>query len=102
MRTREILLEAARLVSRAWTQGATARDRKGHPVPYYSPDAYSFCALGAIQRALGTHPNVAQIRVARRACEESIPKPWGLATWNDHPGRTAREVVQLLKGAALA
>ena len=107
MREREILTEAVALVSRSWCQGAAARDRKGRPVDFTSSEAYSFCALGAIERACGSHvkpgesPEQEQRRRLRMAVEDSLGlKGEGLASWNDRPGRTKEEVVLALERVA--
>jgi hypothetical protein len=50
-RERAILKRARALVESGWTQGAAARNARGHAVPSASPAAKKFCAEGSINRA---------------------------------------------------
>ena len=54
---RDLLVEARTLIARpeAWTQGAGARDADGEPVGVEHEDAVSWCATGALNRAMYRH-----------------------------------------------
>ena len=54
---RDLLVEARTLIARpeAWTQGAGARDAQGEPVGVEHEDAVSWCATGALNRAMYRH-----------------------------------------------
>ena len=51
----KVLTKARDLISspERWTQGASARSANGCPVRVSCPDAVSWCALGAIEKAAG-------------------------------------------------
>ena len=53
MKTKEILIKARELIAQPehWTQYEMARDVDGNPVEWDAREAYSFCSLGAIDRA---------------------------------------------------
>lgn len=53
MKISECLREMHDLIeTKGWTQGAMARDAKGHIVPPDSSEATCFCLLGALDRVL--------------------------------------------------
>ena len=54
---RDLLVEARTLIARpeAWTQGVAARDADGEPVGVEHDDAVSWCATGALNRAMYRH-----------------------------------------------
>lgn len=49
--SRRVMCEARCLLNRGWAQGELARDADGKPVEPESPEAVSFCVLGAVIRA---------------------------------------------------
>lgn len=112
MTTREILIEAKRLIEeKGWTQGVFARDSTGLFIDMTSGDACSYCAGGAIcvagwransNRAelalLGTiHPYVAysaQLALLSAICPPGTYNALAdIASWNDDPHRTKAEVL---------
>lgn len=50
----EVLREAYELIKdrEHWTQGCAARTIEDHPCEALDPDAFSFCAVGAVQRTV--------------------------------------------------
>lgn len=96
MNTADILDQAADLIEPegAWTQGWFARDRHGHKVPTWSPDAVCWCAIGAILRAA----NLPSVAGAARSHIFSLVGP--IPDFNDAPERTQAEVVAKLREAA--
>jgi hypothetical protein len=48
----DVLKRARVLLERGWTQEALARDAENIPCPYMYPEAFKFCALGAIRRSV--------------------------------------------------
>ena len=100
-----ILTAAALLVRRGWTTGTEARDKRGKDVTFNLSEATRFDALGAIERACGTHPDARLAQVARARVErylvvrQGMDPSWGLGRWNDEPDRTREEVVSVLLAA---
>jgi hypothetical protein len=84
----------------SWTQGADARNAKGHPIPPWREDVVCLCLLGAKKRAstLGTQYG-AGFKV-EELLDEAVRKLTGskvsFVAYNDTPGRTYSEVVHLL------
>ena len=80
-------------VRSGWTQGARARDIHGMTVLAVSPDAVSWCLTGALSASdLVTERDLFRMR---RECRGLVGD--GLTDWNDDPGRTQAEVVELLE-----
>ena len=91
-RTRAILTSAIQYLDRGWTQGDDAIDEKGKPVPPRSPEACSWCAIGAISAAMGDYSKN-EHRLARDAITHTMGlRAYSLAEWNDDPKRTFAEV----------
>lgn len=103
MKTSEVLNKAADLIEeRGWTQGPLGWDATG-----------PLCALGGIGAALDCRtigdtycmwelaetPEVAA--VADYLGVAVGPEGGGVYNWNDAPGRTAAEVVEVLRAAAI-
>lgn len=102
---RDVLLKAASIVEQGWCQGS-----------FYNVDeltgAESVCALGAIMQAhrlLGVpeppgHPDGWAAGLLLRQTLNHRPSREGLSVvpdWNDAPGRTASEVAEAMRTAAL-
>ncbi|MDI3261174.1 MAG: hypothetical protein QJR02_15925 [Sinobacteraceae bacterium] len=85
-----VLTRARDLVARpgGWTQEEGARDDMGRPVPVFSPDACSFCSMGAIARACEDRHFEKGWDILRTALGGRLVAPW-----NDAPERTQAEVV---------
>lgn len=100
MTPREVLLKAAALVERGWTQDAGARSAKGNHVRSTGRAAVCWCAEGAIQKAAFGGDGYAY-HFAKGALLRALPKrALSIPDWNDAPGRTQAEVVAALKAAA--
>jgi hypothetical protein len=98
---KDTILKALALIENpeAWTQGASAQDSAGLPVPPESPQACRWCILGAIDKASNYDYNrwleaTRQIRDVLRGKATSI----SIAAFND--SHTHAEVLALLRKAA--
>lgn len=102
MDEREVLREAARLVRQGWSQGAFARDWKGHTVLVRSFRATNFCAVGAIRYWCGETNHDLALRAEQKLLEVLRRRDSALTVvkFNDAPGRTADEVAAALEEAA--
>ncbi len=79
-----------------WTKCAAARNKNGEPVFESSPQASSFCMIGAIARCYG--PDEFREFVERLVNYLRIRKGAVLiSNWNDDPARTHEEVLEVLK-----
>jgi hypothetical protein len=121
---RDLLLRAAGRADLAWCQGALTTDDTTSP--NFDPDACPVCAQGAIRWALSGKPfgNVVVSTPADALLKQRVFNP-ALVTlddviwrsldpderarydtyslhqqWNDRPGRTKEEVVEMLRRAA--
>lgn len=96
---KEVLIKARELVSKGWTQGRFAANKKDETVNYGADDAVCFCASGAIYRAAKTtrgegYSEVGTIYEAHRFLRESTLYNGEVPAWNDAAGRRQREVVR--------
>lgn len=91
--------------SEKWTQGVLARDNKGHHVETYSPEASSFCLIGAIDKCYREdYPINNQWKILKRVSEAISGKTrhsaFGtyemISCWNDSPERKFEEVKNLV------
>lgn len=98
MTPREALVAARELLTPegAWTQGAFARvGRGGNPIGPAEPRAKCFCIVGALKRVCPWEASL-----AFRALERAIGvRPGDVVNWNDTPGRTQAEVLEVLDKA---
>lgn len=78
-----------------WTQRTSARDAAATPVPVASPDAKSFCTLGAVDRAAGFDPH--DFYTATAFFYQVIGSGESIAQFND--GHTHAEVIALFDAA---
>lgn len=91
------VLRAVRsFIERGWIQGNYAKTADGTACNIWSEEACSWCLLGAINAAyfltdLKTHSWV--------TFKISTLTTIGIATWNDTPGRSQQEVLDLLDKA---
>src|SRR4051812_6916470 len=102
MKTVDVLIKARELVMTGWTQNR-----------YCSTGKTCFCALGAIGMVCpGTYPgvdaaedkdgksNYPEGTLAAKYLAAALPVGnFGVASWNDAPGRTVGEVVQVFNRA---
>jgi hypothetical protein len=100
MNGRDVLRTTAGLIERGWCQGADARDRLGATVPPTGQTAAAWSLSGALAHA-SERPDVELIamRTALWGVSAVIPD-WSLDDWNNAPGRTQAEVLQMLAAAA--
>ena len=89
----ELLADPAR-----WTQGHAARKEDGHPVGARDARACRWCLLGAIEFVyIWPDTDDAMSRAAR----EAHAAGGLLSNWNDAPGRTHAEVVDICRRASI-
>lgn len=90
-------MTAAEFLDRhGWCQGAYARDKDGEIVRANDPAARSFCAEAALSMSYpNTYQFVCAFNAVQQACNDI------LSNWNDAPGRTKAEVVDLLRKAGV-
>lgn len=100
-----ILHRAADLIAgTGWTQRAATRDRKGDSIDFMSPKVTCFCAFGAILRAASEAGATTLLskqiddRLGRVLTKRGYDRSY--INWNDDDGRTAAEVIALLREAA--
>jgi hypothetical protein len=93
MKAKDLLSDKSR-----WTQGALARDRVGRECTPESPDAESFCIVGALCRV---YLDDAAINEAIDSVNLVITPMSGygdeIEEWNDDPDRTFAEVRLVLE-----
>lgn len=91
----ELLAEARKRISkrRHWTQNSMARNRSGKTVPVGSPNARSFCALGALFRELPEQDFVPTVDRLMGLLDE-IAK--SLTTTSQGPGRAVAFSLMIL------
>ena len=92
----ETLKKARSTIAWGWCQGCEARDIDGNETWIGSPTACRFCLTGAIIKA---NPN----NGTRADCHYVLRKAGDIKThlvsWNDKPGRTAFDVLELFDTA---
>jgi hypothetical protein len=94
------LEETAKLIRRGWCQGADARDSSGRAVQASDPTATSWSLPGAFAVVLGLPgADIAALKDAMWKVSGVIADP-SLQDWNDVPGRTQAETLQMLARAA--
>lgn len=89
----DVIRGARALIAKGWTQGASARDHRGQPTSPLGPFATSFCLIGAIKRV---QCGEREAEEARAMIRERIGDGELIANWNDAPGRTQAEVLEVL------
>jgi hypothetical protein len=79
----------------AWTRGASARNLAGEPVDPLDPSAVTFCARGAVVKAIGTYdyPRVTVVMAA--LCRRMVPCP---SVYNDE--HEYEDVIDAMRQAA--
>jgi hypothetical protein len=95
-------LEKAReLIQKGWVQKDFARDEEGNGVEDYEKNekCTCFCLLGAIDRAVYPEMNFSipvETLVVGMLKEKYAYNRNGVIPWNDAPGRTQQEVIDIL------
>ena len=92
----EFYNKAAALIEKGWNQNVYSEDEKGRVCEPRNRLAVSWCLSGALLRALNSSELDCSLKEARAYLGLRV----AVATWNDHPDRTQRDVVMLLKNAA--
>jgi hypothetical protein len=101
MTPQDILTKAAALLESsptAWTQSVIARNAAGRVAAPNSPEACSWCALGAIAKVRGQPYATRTNCPATQLLETYLGEYAG--NYNDRPQRTREEVIAALRGAA--
>ena len=88
---------ASEYVARGWCQGAYAKDKDGYSIPPCDLGAVKWCLVGGIQ-ASNELPSESLLTNAVDLCRK-LTGGLSLTTWNDSPGRTQAQVVELLQEA---
>lgn len=88
--TRKELIKARRLIARGWCQGQAREQRLF---------GNSYCTLGALAKAAGR--NYYSGKAFGAIQSEVLKQDYasGIVTWNDAPGRTQQEVLDLFDRA---
>jgi len=99
MSTKQILVETRKLIEQGWTQGVNARNRYKERVAPASPDATCWCLQGGlfrVQHDLGLL--YSKLIPAEDAIDATalLRGSNDLVNYNDTPGRTKEEVLQLI------
>ena len=108
-----MLMEARGRLLRGWSQGAQARDGRGHVTPAWSSEAASWSMLGALLASWYAHNEaleedfVAHSMDARALGDAmaALGDATGSADldgWNDAPGRQLDDVLAAIEAALLA
>lgn len=83
----------------AWIQGTFARDKNGFDCEGIDPTAVCFCAMGAIDRAVGETNSFFNFAWPLYRALDNAGFHNGISEWNDAPERTQEEVVALFDKA---
>lgn len=94
----EVLTDARAKVQQGWNTGCLARDKSGCQVDPLSPNACSWCAEGALWTPVET---ISQFNAAAEFIGEVVRELHHvrLVQFNDAPGRTQAEVLDLFTRA---
>lgn len=87
MKIRELLSDESK-----WTKGARARNPEGLPTSEFSSDARCWCVSFAAVKCYGV--DRAGLVIAKLS--SAVGSPRSLASWNDAPERTFKEVKELV------
>lgn len=102
--TNQVLLDAAAIVRKGWTQGELAVDANGEFVWATHPKACKWCALGAMTLAVANQNKFVSRKLLKDAVAalSSAVGTRQLSYWNDAPERTAEQVALAMEAAANA
>ena len=95
--TTAIYDEIIRIIESGWCQSASARDAAGVPTTPEADEACSWCLTGAI--ALATRGGIEATDAVLDGIEATLDTI-SIERWNDEPGRTAEDVVTVLRETA--
>ncbi len=78
-----------------WCQEAMCLNEFGHPCPLVTGNPVKFCLLGGLVKFC--HDN----KIDRKTLSEKVFPlvDDNITMWNDHPGRTVQEVIEVCKRA---
>lgn len=97
------LREARRLLAEVgWTQHESARNAAGRVVYFNDPSVTCFCISGAMAKSSGMHMAWNEFEgwdLLRRVLIKNPVGPFDPIDWNDAPGRTKAEVLDLFDRA---
>jgi len=109
--TAAILDKAADIIERnGWRQGPRPEAAPKKRADQYPVDAWDALVLAACKATTARSNKELQLVIpAGRALARFLrlssiatPGAWTIPDWNDHPGRTAEQVIAALRGAAQA
>lgn len=102
MKTVEVLRAARKLIEAPWnwTQGSYCRDESGASEHLDSPEADSFCVIGACRAAAEASSTAGVSHPAEVALKAEMD--YCALTWNDAPERTHAEVLAAFDKAIAA
>jgi hypothetical protein len=100
MTTLELLIASRARIANGWTQNVPARTANGDPTRSNSPNAVSFCAVGALRAEF---PPGRAALTASAALIAALPERnrFSLFLFNDHPNTTQDDVLALYDHAIL-
>jgi hypothetical protein len=99
MNGQDVLHETATLIRRGWCCGADARDCFGLAVAASDPTATAWSLPGAL--ALVSEQPGADLGLRDALWGISgVIADWSLSDWNDAPGRSQDETLEMLDGAS--
>lgn len=84
----------------AWTNGRMARDANDQPIDYMSDGACKFCLFGALSRFYKYY-QAAEKEFKIRTVLDKRGYNVSYIEWNDMPGRTQEEVLELCQEAGV-
>lgn len=99
MSTKQILVETRKLIEQGWIQGVNARNEYGASVASGSPDATCWCLQGGLLRvARDLNKSGRDIMLVADVLDNTalLRGSNDLVNYNDTPGRTKDEVLQLI------
>ena len=91
MTTKEVLVKARGLIVKGWCQGVEARDKNGNEVHVNSPEACSWCAVGAIKAAASDYGEYINSLLKVKGVALCITIP----SWNDQDNQTKAEILSV-------
>lgn len=95
----EVLKEARSKVAQGWCQGPCAVNADGMSVPPESAKACKWCVYGALEVVAGEEPDVRRMAELILDKEANAPAYSNCVGFNEYPGRTQAEVLDLFDRA---
>jgi len=85
-------MKPSEVLQKGWTTNLIARDKNGHCISAHSPDATSWCFIGAAQKVLSPGEFIQFINLARAETGYMA-----LSEWNDWVCRSQQEAIEIAK-----